>query len=618
LERSIVVGTAGHIDHGKSALVRALTGTDPDRLKEEKERGITIDLGFAHLSLGDGAVASFIDVPGHERFVRNMLAGAHGIDAVLLVVAADEGVMPQTREHFHICRFLGLTEGALVLTKCDLASPEVQAVAELELRELVAGSFLEGAPLLRTSARTGAGLDALRDALRGLARGVDARGHGGLLRLPVDRAFSVRGFGTVVTGTLVRGEVGIDDEVAILPRGRRARVRGVEVHGEAVRRVGAGHRTAVNLAGVEVQDIVRGDVLVLPSTLEPTVMIDAEIFLLEGPKPLKNQARVRLHLGAAEILARIHLLEGGSFAQLRLETPGVAGRGDRFILRSYSPASTIGGGIVLDPHPEKHRKRDEAAHLSRLRALRAATPPEAAVAFVEAAGTFGVRADALAARTTLPIAELLAATAADPRVVRLGGTPGAFLAASALEALSARTLAFLEDFHRKNPLKGAITREELRHKVFEHAPEGALDAVLAKLGPRLALSPETVALQGAGVRLTDDEERARGALLESARAAGLQGVEVGKLGRGAPERVAKVLVNEGALSRVGQDLLVHREALEALKRDVRARWPPGSRLDVGELKELTGLTRKFVIPLLEYLDRERITRRSGADRMVLP
>ncbi|HEY3121020.1 MAG TPA: selenocysteine-specific translation elongation factor, partial [Vicinamibacteria bacterium] len=324
--RSLIVGTAGHIDHGKSALVRALTGTDPDRLKEEKERGITIDLGFAHLDLGAGLVASFIDVPGHERFVRNMLAGAHGIDAVLLAVAADESVMPQTREHFHICRLLGVERGLIALTKCDVADADSQALAEIETREMVAGSFLEGAPVLRVSARTGEGLDALREALRTLAGSTSARAADGLLRLPIDRAFTLRGFGTVVTGTLVSGGLAVGEEVEALPSRRRARVRGLQVHGSPEQRVSAGHRTAVNLAGIEVDELSRGDVLARPGTFTPTSILDVEIALLSGVRPLADQTRLRVHIASAEVLARVRLLQprpiepgGSGLAQLRLE-----------------------------------------------------------------------------------------------------------------------------------------------------------------------------------------------------------------------------------------------------------------------------------------------------------
>jgi selenocysteine-specific elongation factor len=620
VERTIVVGTAGHIDHGKSALVRALTGVDPDRLKEEKERGITIDIGFAHLPLGAGLVASFIDVPGHERFVRNMLAGAHGIDTVLLVVASDEGVMPQTREHFHICRFLNIPRGALVLTKCDAASPETQAVAEMEVRELVRGSFLDGAPLVRTSAKTGEGVEALKDVLRGFAGHEDARREGDLLRLPVDRSFSVKGFGTVVTGTLVSGSIALEEEIEVLPKGSRARVRGIEVHGAPVPRVGAGHRVALNLAGVEVQEVVRGDVLARPATLHATHMLDAEIDLLPSPKPLRDQARVRFHAGSAEILARVHVLDG-PLVQLRLEAPAVVGRGDRFILRAYSPSVTIGGGVVLDPLPRKQRKRGGAT-LDRLRALRGASPAEAASVFVQASGQEGTDAGALQARVTTTMEELLPALERDPGVALLGGTPPGVISTRALAALGEATLAFLAAFHRANPLKDAVPREEVRRKVFAHAPLRAFDTVVETLGPRLRLTPSSIALAGEGVRLSSKEEAARAELLALALDAGLQGLESGKVvtkgDRDLAGRVLQLLVSEGTLARVGDQMLVHRSHLDSLKSEVRRRWPPGSRLDVGELKNVTGLSRKFVIPLLEFLDRERVTRRTGADRFVLP
>jgi selenocysteine-specific elongation factor len=389
--RSLIVGTAGHIDHGKSALVRALTGTDPDRLKEEKERGITIDLGFAHMDVGPDQVVSFIDVPGHERFVRNMLAGAHGIDAVLLVIAADESVMPQTREHFHICRLLGIERGLVVLTKCDLADEELQALAEVEARELVAGSFLEGAPVLRVSTVTGEGLGGLRAALASLAADPPPRPADGLLRLPIDRAFTLRGFGTVVTGTLVSGTLVLGEEVEVLPSGRRARVRGLHVHGSAVARVEAGNRAAVNLAGLDVADLSRGDVLARPGTLRPGSILDAELTLLPGERPLRDQARVRVHVMSGEYLARVRVLEGASVApgttapvQIRLERPAVAGRGDPLIIRSYSPAMTIGGALVVDPLASKKRRRGAAARPSG-RDLAGANATLAAVALVEEA-----------------------------------------------------------------------------------------------------------------------------------------------------------------------------------------------------------------------------------------
>ena len=608
--------------------MRALTGTDPDRLKEEKERGITIDLGFAHCELGDGVVASFVDVPGHERFVRHMLAGAHGIDAVALVVAADESVMPQTREHFHICRLLGVPRGLVVLTKCDAADADSQAIAELEARELVAGSFLEAAPVVRVSARTGEGLPALREALLALARESPPRPSLGLLRLPVDRVFSMKGFGTVVTGTLVAGELATGEEVEALPSGRRARVRGLQVHGEGVERAVAGTRTAVNLAG-EVEGLARGEVLARPGTLRATSMIDALVSLLPGARPLADGARVRVHAASAEVLARVRLLGAESLepgtsalAQLRLESPAVAGRGDRLVLRSYSPADTIAGAVVVDPLPPRRRTADRPA-VERLRD--AVGLLGAAEAMVAEAGAGGIDAPLLAARLTVPLARLAAEIPASGSLVALGQDPVVVVSRGALARLGEEALAALEVFHRGNPLKAAMPREELRGRAFGAAPVIAFERVLADLAAagRVRLLPDAVAAARHEVRLSAGEEEARLLLLETAQAAGLAGVELPALAERSKrdskvlERVARVLAAERVLGRVGEGLLIHRDHLEALKLHVRERWPPGSKIEVGAFKDLTGLSRKYVIPLLEYLDRERVTRRAGNDRVVL-
>ena len=609
--------------------MRALTGTDPDRLKEEQERGITIDLGFAHAPLAEGLVASFVDVPGHERFVRHMLAGAHGIDAALLVVAADESVMPQTREHFQICRLLGIPRGLVALTKRDLADAETQAIAELEVRELVAGSFLAGRPIVRVSSRSGEGLDALRAALVELARETPPRPAAGLPRLPIDRVFTLRGFGTVVTGTLVAGELRLGDELELLPSGRRARVRGLHVHGEAVERVPAGTRTAVNLGGLELEDVVRGDVLVQPGTLRAGSMLDVQLTLLPGARPLRDGTRVRVHAASAEALARVRLLGPGplqpggqDLAQLRLEAPLATARGDRLVLRSYSPVDTIAGAVVLDPLPPRRRAQDRA-RLERLRD--AAGPQEAAEALVVEAGERGSEAPLLAARLGLPVAEVLQALRARPALVVLGQDPPVVLAREALERLGTGTLGALAVHHREQPLKAGMPREELRGRLFAATPLPVFERVLGDLAAagRVQLQPDSVALAGHEVRLSAGEQEARALLVERAGAAGLAGVETAVLAaetRRDPkllERVARVLVGERVLDRVGEGLIVHRDWLERLKREVRERFPAGSRIEVGAFKELTGLSRKYVIPLLEYLDRERVTRRAGNDRVVL-
>jgi selenocysteine-specific elongation factor len=608
--------------------VRALTGTDPDRLKEEKERGITIDLGFAHAELGEGVVASFVDVPGHERFVRHMLAGAHGIDAVALVVAADESVMPQTREHFHICRLLGVPRGLVVLTKCDVADPDLQGLAELEARELVAGSFLDGRPIVRVSARTGEGLPALREALLALARESPARPAEGLLRLPVDRVFSMKGFGTVATGTLVAGDLSVGEEVAALPSGRRARVRGLQVHGAPVERAVAGTRTAVNLAG-DVEGLLRGEVLARPGTLRPTSMVDAEVSLLAGGRALADGARVRVHAASAEVLARVRLLGGESLdpgrsglAQLRLEGPAVVGRGDRLVLRSYSPAETIGGALVLDPLAPRRRAAERPA-VERLR--EAATAAQAAEAMVAEAGPAGIEAPLLAARLTVPLPGLAAELSASPALAWLGQDPAVVVSRDALSRLGAAALEALAAFHRAQPLKAGMPREELRARAFGQASPSAFERVLADLAAAGSVKafPDTIALVRHEVRLSAGEAEARELILAAAAAAGLSGVEAPALAERAKtdakllERVGRVLVAERLLDRVGDGLLVERGHLEALKQRVRERFSPGSKVEVSAFKDLTGLSRKYVIPLLEYLDREKVTRRAGNDRVVL-
>ena len=482
---------------------------------------------------------------------------------------------------------------------------------------------------MRVSSRTGEGLDALRAALCALAAEAPARSSEGLLRLPVDRVFSLRGFGTVVTGTLVAGELRLGEEVELLPSGSRARVRGLQVHGEAVEQATAGTRTAVNLGGVEVEDVARGEVLVRPGTLRPTSMLDVDLTLLPAARRLVDGARLRVHVASAEALARVRLLEGAALepggrgiAQLRLESPVVAGRRDRIVLRAYSPAETIGGAVVVDPLPPRRRAGDAAA----VRALRdASSPAAAAAAFVAEAGESGLDAGRLAARATLPLPALLEALRAAGPLVVLGAEPGVVIASAALAALAERAVAAVAAFHAQQPLRPGMPREELRERVFAHAAAPAFERVLGDLerAGRLRLLPDVVALARHEVKLSAGEEEARQLLVDSAQAAALAGVELPALAASSGkdprllERVCRVLVGERVLARVGEGLLVHREHLDRLKRDVRERWPSGSKLEVSAFKDMTGLSRKYVIPLLEFLDRERVTRRAGNDRIVL-
>ena len=625
--KHIVIGTAGHIDHGKSSLVLALTGTDPDRLQEEKARGITIDLGFAH-TVEDGIALSFVDVPGHERFVRNMLAGVGGMDLVMLHVAADESVMPQTREHFDICRLLQVPAGLVVLTKSDLVDDATLEVVRLEVRELVAGSFLEGAPILPVSARTGAGLPELRRTLAALARSTRTRPVEGPPRLPIDRVFSMKGFGTVVTGTLIGGRISVDEEVLFQPSGRTAKVRGLQVHGERRHDAIAGQRVAVNLAGVEVADVARGETLTRPEALSITTAADIRVGVLPSAKPLKHGARVRFHQGTRELLGRVSLpaaeLKPGDagFARIHLEAPAALVRGDRFILRACSPLTTIGGGVVLDPLPPRRGVRTAAAS-ARFAGL-GEDKSAAAVTemMIEEAGVNGLPIAELRRRAGVAWhhdREVLAAL--DGRALQIGTV---LVSPARMAAAEAAMLAAIAQHHADHPIAGGMPREELRARVFGKAPAAVFEHALRRLVDSGAVvARERIALPGRGTALTAEESRTRDAIVEAVREAGLTPPDVATLtsqiavSRQVVDRVANLLVRQQEIVKVG-DLLYDAAALTRLKADIRAMKQGGATtLDVAAFKERYQLSRKYAIPLLEFLDRERVTRRIGEVRSIL-
>ena len=637
--KSIIVGTAGHIDHGKTALVRALTGVDADRLPEEKRRGITIDLGFAELDLNDVRIG-FVDVPGHERFVKNMLAGAHGIDVVALVIAADEGVMPQTREHFDICRLLGVKSGLIVITKTDTVDEELLSLVRAEAEELVADSFLEGAPMLDVSARTGAGIEQLKGALREVALQVPARSAGMVARLPIDRAFTMKGFGAVVTGTLVAGEIAEGDEMELLPPSTHVRVRGLQVHGQSVERGVAGQRTAVNLGGVEAASIERGMVLAHAGRLRSTQMIDVQVDVLKSaPRALRSRARVRVHLGAAEVLARVRVLEDvgeikpgdSGCAQLRLEAMVVALPGERFILRSYSPQQTIAGGRVLDAFPVKHRGREAKFAREQLSALMTAERAAQVALYVEAAGERGLRRAELAARTGWLDHVLEQSTAEAKEQKTIVDADAIYIGHDSFERLARATLEEVEAHHRREPLSRGMPRETLRERHFAHAAPEVFRAVLAQLEQRGVLRSEkeivrasaySLSLSPADAALLERLEQIyKEAALEApsfdealARASGTQTTR--EHGR----KILQLLLDSGSLLRISNDLILHREALQSLVEKLReygAQHEPERLIDVPAFKELAHISRKYAIPLLEYLDRERITRRAGDRRIIL-
>ncbi len=653
--KHLVVGTAGHIDHGKSALVRALTGVDPDRLREEKARGITIDLGFARYREGTTGLA-FVDVPGHERFVRNMLAGVSGIDCVVLVVAADESVMPQTREHFDICRLLGVAGGVVALTKADLVDDETIELVRLEVSDLVAGSFLEEAPVVPVSSRTGEGLDDLRRALAALADGAVGRRDDGTPRLPIDRAFSMKGFGTVATGTLVSGRIEREADLVLLPEVRRVKVRGIEVHGEARRSARAGQRAAINLAGVGVDDLRRGDTLTVPGGLLATRKIDTRISVLDDARPLRHGARVRLHQGTTEVMARVAfgalrspgqtdpggeaaapplfpgaLDPGGSaFARLHLEAPAALTRGDRFVVRAYSPPITIGGGVVLDPDPLRGRLRSVAGarRLRRLDRLDGDGTRAAVEVRVDEAGRAGVTAGDLAPRVGLTVSGVRRVTAALAAAGVVTETDQRVFATSRVVSARAMLLDAVAAFHRAEPLEPGLPREQARAAVdrvagpelFDHVTEALAAGGMLASGRHLALPDHRVVLGEADAILKDR-------LATHLREGGLAPPDVaslpGALGAeaGAMDRMVALMIREGVVERLGA-LLFHREVLDEVRAAVAAlktSVPAGetARVDIAWFKARFGITRKYAIPLLEYLDRTRITRRVGAGRIVV-
>jgi selenocysteine-specific elongation factor len=645
--KSIIVGTAGHIDHGKTALVKALTGIDADRLEEEKRRGITIDLGFAHMDLPTGDEETggsettrdetlrlgFVDVPGHERFVRNMLAGIGGIDLVLLVIAADEAIKPQTREHFDIVQLLGVQRGIAVLTKSDAVDAETLDVVRLEVEEFLRGTFLDQTRLdkpnsiIAVSALTGAGLDDLKRAMVAAAAEVQPRDSQAITRLPIDRVFTMKGFGTVVTGTLVAGVVRREDELEVFPTGRRVRVRGTQVHGHAADAAVAGQRTALNLAGVSTEDLSRGMTLAPPGTFATTRRADVQLRLLpSAPRPLKDHARVHFHSYTMEIVAEVVLVETkqiapgeAALARLKLPEAALLLPGDRFIIRQFSPVVTIGGGVVLDAAPIPRAP----GHVDFLKILAGGGDAAILKARIARRHHEGISMSKLAAETgwTSNVIEAkLAETVRTGEVVRIGEL---FLHSPALEGLKLQILNAVADFHKKNPLVGGISKEELRAQV--NAGPEVFEAVIAMLvrEKKIEVVGDLVRLPGRGVVMKDEEAESKKKIEDAFAAAGLkvpalQDVLAGlKVDKTRAQKIVTLLLRDRVLIKVSDELVFHRSALEELRRQLASYKLKSAKIDVAKFKELTGVTRKYAIPLLEYLDRERVTKRVGDMREIL-
>jgi len=639
--KNLIIGTAGHIDHGKTALIRALTGVDTDRLREEKERGITIDIGFADLQNGEYRLG-FIDVPGHERFVKNMLAGIGGIRLVMLVVAADESVMPQTLEHFQICRLLRVRRGIIVLTKCDLVDGEILELVREEVRDLVRGSFLENAPCLAVDSLSGTGIEELKSTLDKVVAEMDrdgllAHSEDQVFRLAVDRVFTIRGFGTVVTGTAQSGSLRKDSTVEIHPASRVAKVRGIQIFGRDTDVAHAGQRTAINLSGVEKDLLYRGSTLFSPGRLKPTQVIDVEVEMLaDAPAPLRYRSPIRFHHGSSEIIGRIYLLEGEELkpgrrglAQIRLDSPAVCLPGDRFVLRRYSPLMTVGGGVILDNAAVKHRKKELAGLLPGLRSLcriygdESACRLDALEYHIRRSGPAGLDIDALVRRTGYNAPVIQEYLKQNPSLIVTTKDPPRYIAREHFEERADCLQSLLEKALADKPLSAGVSKEEIKEKLFKDSAPSHFQALLNRYADRdwIEIRDEFITLPGRQVALSARQEEIRRNLTAHLEKMKFQPCSLDELTRIAPaDQVREVyfhLIRTGELIRITGDLVLLPSRLEKLIDRLRARFSGPRGFTVPEFKELTSLSRKHAIPVLEYLDRSRITRRAGDRRQLL-
>ena len=630
--KSIIIGTAGHVDHGKTALVKALTGIDADRLTEEKRRGITIDLGFAHTELtaanGEKLRLAFVDVPGHERFVRNMLAGVGGIDLVLLVIAADESIKPQTREHFDILQLLGVNRGITVLTKADAVDAETLNVVRLEVEEFLRGTFLDKPDsIVAVSALTGAGLEDLKHRIVEAATEIPSRDAKALARLPIDRVFTMKGFGTVATGTLIAGTIRIEDELEVFPASQRVRVRGVQVHGKAAEKAVAGQRTALNLAGIATGDLSRGMMLAAPETFAVTRQLDVKLRLLASAKrPLKHGTRLHFHSNAMETVAAVALPEAKdvapgteTFARIKLPKAVLSLPGDHFIIRQFSPVITIGGGAVIDAAPASR-----SLHIDDNLQVLAGNDRRAILKVrIRRNDRKGIWLPELVAKTGWAknvIESELAPVVASGEVIRVGEI---FMHTPVWEKLKTRVIATVEDFHKQNRLANGVSKEEMR--IFIEAGEEAFEAITAKLvqEKKIEIIGDLVRLPGSSVVMKDEEAESKKKIEGAFAAAGLKvpalvevlaGLKVDKV---TAQKIVTLLLRDKTLMKISGDLVFHRTALEQLRHQIADYKRKSTKISVAEFKELTGVSRKYAIPLLEYLDRERVTRRIGDAREIL-
>jgi selenocysteine-specific elongation factor len=632
--KHIVLGTAGHVDHGKTALIKALTGVDTDRLKEEKERGISIELGFAFLTLPGGQTVGVVDVPGHERFIKNMVSGAAGIELVIMVIAADEGVMPQTKEHLHICSLLGLKKGLVALTKADLVDEEWQALVTDDIRAFLKGTFLEASPIVPVSALTGAGLPDLLIALDQAASGIEEKSDAGMFRLPVDRVFSIKGFGTVVTGTLVSGHIQTGEDVAVLPHRIISRIRGMQVHNQSVSLAESGQRTAVNLQGIGTNAIARGDVLTRPGTLETTRRLDVYFdYLPTNEKKLKHRSLVRFHAGASEAMARINFLDRDdiapgdkAFAQLFLAVPAVVMAGDCFVIRSYSPITTIGGGVVLDPLSPKHKRYSERI-IRELECLQHGDDLERVATIIDRSSFSGIDLRGMVIRTGLPqnqVKKRLETLFSVKRAILLDREETGVISSRIYLDMQEKLMSDIRTFHEKFPLQEGMSREELRTKVGSFVSPRLFNAVMQDLerDGRIVIDRESLRLPDHRVNLQGELEDLRQSISEMYRNAGLtppslkEVLEKFTAQKSRVGSVLNVMFKDGSLIKVNEDLYFDQTTLARLREDYKDLLMKDGKATPVSFKALTGLSRKYIIPLLEYFDMTKLTVRSGEHRIL--
>ncbi len=632
--KQVILGTAGHIDHGKTSLIGSLTGIDTDRLKEEKLRGITIELGFAHMDMPGGERLGIVDVPGHEKFVKHMVAGATGIDLVALVIAADEGIMPQTREHMEICELLRVKKGLVVLTKIDLVDdPDWLEMVRDDTVEFLKGTFLEGCEILPVSAATGEGLDELRKSLARLFAEVEPKSADGPFRLPVDRVFTMRGFGTVITGTSISGRLQVGDPVVIYPSELKSKVRGLQVHGDDIQEVLPGQRTAVNLQGMERALIQRGDVLASPGALAASHMIDIQLDLLSSaPRPLKHRAKIRFHTGTAEHLATIVLLDREelkpgekTFAQVRLDQPTGVLRGDRFVLRSYSPVQTIGGGTILHPLPCKHKGAAKREAVKALERLFNSSETDIILWHLQDASWAGLSEAELRIRTNVPqkfLDRTLQQFASTRKVILYDKENRRLIHPEAVDEIKESIRTILSDYHTRFPLKAGMAKEEIPALLTKPLDVKLYNFVLRQLAEadELAQEMEWVRLTSHKVALTKDEETIRQKIENAFKQSGLQPPffrDVAPNLPGTPKQHQEVLewmLAKGILVKTKEDIYFHSAPISELQNRLTEWLKKNGEITTTQFKEMTQASRKYTIPLLEYFDGQKVTIRVGEVR----